>query len=570
MRTPRAHTPRAQLPDDETSRDVEPAETPDVQGAFPRLSAEQISALESAGTRRATHVGDVLFREGDLTCDFVVVVWGTVAIVEDYGGDEERVIGVHGPGRFLGELNLLTGEAVFFTAVVRQPGEVLVVPVERVRALALHDPAMGDLILRAYLLRRAMLIELGTGFKIVGSRYSADAQRLREFAARNRLPCHWIDLEEDAVAELLLRRLGVTPWQTPVVIWRGTEVLHNPTNAELAQLIGLPTTSGTPKSCDLLVVGAGPTGLAAAVYGASEGLETVVLEATATGGQAATSSRIENYLGFPAGISGAELAERSGLQARKFGARFAVPARATSLEAGEARYLVHLDDGTIVSGRTVLLATGVRYRHLDVPRLDHFERASVHYAATIAEARLCVGDPVVVVGGGNSGGQATVFLAQHVARVHLLVREADLSRNMSRYLADRIEQTPGVEVLCHTEVRELRGGDALEEVLVEDRNSGQRRTLPARALFVFIGAEPHTTWLAGQLALDQQGYIRTGGHTLLDGRPPAELETSWAGVFAAGDVRSGSVKRVASAVGEGAMAIRMVHDFLAAAHVTHA
>ncbi len=379
------------------------AETPDPYGAFPRLSEAQIEALAAHGYRRGTQLGEVLFREGDPSCDFFVVLAGKVAMVAGYGGDE-RVISVHGPGRFLGELNLLTGETVFVTAVVREPGEVLVVPVEHLRQLVTRDPVLGDLILRAYLLRRSLLIELGTGFRIVGSRFVPDTRRLRELAARNRLPHQFIDLEQDKAAEALLHRLGVRPEETPVVIWRD-HVLRNPANAELAQMLGLRRAALDASTNDLIIVGAGPAGLAAAVYGASEGLATVVIEAVATGGQAGTSPRIENYLGFPAGISGTELAERAVIQARKFGAQIIVPAQATALGEADGRYAVRLDDGTSVTGLAVLIATGARYRRPAVARLEEFEGVSVFYAATAVAARACTGGPVVIVGGGNSAAR---------------------------------------------------------------------------------------------------------------------------------------------------------------------
>jgi thioredoxin reductase (NADPH) len=545
-----------------TTEPVRLPETPDLDGAFPRLSEQQLLALEAHGERRRVRQGEVLYREGDERCDFYVVLEGQVAILEGYGG-AVRVVAVHGPRRFLGELGLLTGQAAFLTAVALEPGEVLVVPVERLRELVSQDAAFGDLVLRAYLIRRSMLIELGAGFRIVGSRYSPDTRRLREFAARNRLPHRWIDLEKDKEAERLLRQLGVAPEETPVVIWRGEQVLRNPTNAELARAIGLPAPKPGGTVCDLVIVGAGPAGLAAAVYAASEGLATVTFDAIATGGQAGTSPRIENYPGFPSGISGSELTERTVIQAEKFGADINVPAEATALEQRDGHHLVRLDDGQAVEGRTVVVATGARYRKLPVPRLEEFEGTSVHYAATHVEAQLCHGDPVAVVGGGNSAGQAAVFLMKHAARVSLLIRGGDLGRSMSRYLADRIERTPGIEVLRHTEVRELVGEGALEAVVVEDSRTGSRRRLEARALFVFIGAEPHTGWLGDRLALDDRGFILTGADAVPDdGRQPFLLETSLPGVFAAGDVRSGSIKRVTSAVGEGAMAIRLAHEYL--------
>ncbi len=530
-------------------------ETPDLQGAFPRLTDAQIAALDAQGRRRSTQPGDVLFAEGDRDCDFFVVLAGKAASVEGHGTSEERVISVHGPGRFLGELSLLTGEGAWYSAVALDAGEVLAVPVARLRELVARDPAFGDLVLRAYLLRRSILIGLGAGLRIVGSKYSPDTRRVRDFAARNRLPYRWLDLEADPSAEALLAEFGVTPQDTPVVIVHG-RLLRNPGNAELAAAVGLPAPSEPQASCDLLVVGSGPAGLSAAVYGASEGMRVIVLDATAAGGQAGTSSRIENYLGFPSGISGAELADRAMLQARKFGARFAVPAEATAIEQDDGHYRVRLSDGTSLTSALVVLATGVRYRRLDVPRADYFEKMSIYYAASQAEALLCSGDPVAIVGGGNSAGQAAVFLSGHAAQVTLIVREGDLGEHMSRYLVDRIARIPNVHVMTGAEVRELHGEAALEAVTVVGNRTGARRTVDARALFVFIGMAPCTGWLGGLVDLDDHGFVRTGS-------PGAEcslLETSQPGVFAVGDVRAGSAKRVATAVGEGAMAIRLAFE----------
>ncbi|NJC74116.1 FAD-dependent oxidoreductase [Planosporangium thailandense] len=538
-------------------------ETPDRYGAYPRLSEAQIGSLEPRGRRQRTQGGDVLIREGEDGYDFFVVLDGKVANVEGHGTPEERLISVHGPRRFLGELSLFTGQAAFFTAVVREAGEVLRVPVRRLREAAASDPALGDLILRAYLIRRSILIGLGAGIRIIGSHFSPDTRRLREFAARNRLPYRWIDLENDPQAEQLLRQLVVTPDQTPVVICPGGTVMRNPTNAELARAVGLPTPSLTEATCDLAVVGAGPAGLAAAVYGASEGLVTIAFEAIATGGQAGTSSKIENYLGFPTGISGGELAERAVLQAEKFGAAFRVPAEARSLETREEGHLIRFADGSELCSRTVLIATGARYRKLSVPRLEEFEKTSVYYAATTAEALMCRRDPVAIVGGGNSAGQAVLFLSRYAETIRLIVRHDDLGRDMSRYLVDRIVRLPNVEVFLHTEVHELLGRDALEALLVEDRRTGDHHIVPARALFVFIGATPCTGWLADRIALDNHGFILTGRDTSRSGdERPLLLETNEPGVFAAGDVRHGSIKRVASAVGEGSMAVRMVWEHL--------
>jgi thioredoxin reductase (NADPH) len=525
-------------------------ETPDHDGAWPRLTEKQIAALEPHGEHRRFDAGQTLFREGDELTDLPVVLAGKVALAHD-----ERVLSVHGPRRFLGELGLLTGQASFVTARAVEASEVLAVPVESLRELVARDAELGDLIVRAFLVRRWHLIGQGAGLTIVGSCYSRETRRLRDFAARNRLPHRWIDLERDAAAETLLRKLHVAPEETPVVIWRD-HVMRNPSNVDLARRIGLRAPLPVESVCDVVVVGAGPAGLAASVYGPSEGLDTVTLDAVATGGQAGTTMRIENYLGFPAGISGVELADRAVVQARRFGARLSVPAEACGLSERGGDHVVALDDGSEIVARTVIVASGVRYRRLPVPRLDEFEGTSVYYAATLVEARVCAGDPVAVVGGGNSAGQAALFLADQVAELSLVVREDRLDENMSRYLADRIHRNARIDLRLHTEVRELLGDHVLEGIVVEDRHSGERTRLGARYLFVFIGATPHTGWLADRVQLDAGGYVVTGG----DGR--RMLETSVPGVFAAGDVRSGATKRMASAVGEGAMAVRLVHEYL--------
>ncbi|GAA3072716.1 FAD-dependent oxidoreductase [Streptosporangium carneum] len=546
-------------------------ETPDPQGAYPRLSDAQLQALAPHGERRRIRQDDILYAEGLPCTEFFAILAGEVATVEGFGTDDQ-VIGVHGAGRFLGELNVLTGQVSFVTGVVAEDGEVLAVPADALRRLVAGDLALGDLILRAYLIRRTMLIGLGAGFRIIGSRFSVDSRRLREFAARNRLPHRWIDLEQDEEAERFLRSMSVTPQETPVVIWRGETVLRNPSNAELARAIGLSAPQVQQTRCDLLVIGAGPAGLAAAVYGASEGLTTMVLDDVATGGQAGTSSRIENYLGFPSGISGGELAERAAIQAGKFGARFRVPAQACGLHLNAGGHIVTVGEGGTIHTRALIIATGVRYRRLDVGNLERFEPTSVYYAATMFEAQMCERDPIVVVGGGNSAGQAALFLARYAARVRLLVREDTLSRNMSRYLAVEIERHSRIQIMLNTEVRELMGEERLAAVVAQNNVTGERSTIEARAMFIFIGAEPYTAWLADEIALDPRGYILTGADATRSGKEgtpdfvgrPFPLETSRAGVFAAGDVRSGSVKRVAAAVGEGAMAVRLVHDYLQA------
>src|SRR6201995_3261560 len=491
----------------ESAGDIE--ETPDLQGAYPRLADAQLTTLAEAGRRRAVQAEEILFREGERKCDFFVILAGKVAVVEGRGTPEERLIGVHGRGRFLGELGLLTGEGSFYTAIAVEAGEVLGVPVARLKEIISRDTALGDLIVRAYLARRAILIDLGAGLRIIGSRYSPDTERVREFAARNRVPYRWLDLETDPAAESLLTQAGVAPMDTPVVIVHG-RLLRNPSNAELAAAIGLPAPASSPAGSDLIMVGAGPAGLSAAVYGASEGLRVLVLDGTATGGPAGGTSRIENYLGFPAGISGAELAERAMLQAQKFGAQFAVPAEVKSVRRDDGRYVVTLDDGPWFTAAVVVAASGARYRRLQVPRADYFERMSIYYAASQAEALMCRGDPVVIVGGGNSAGQAAVFLSLHASRVPMVVREADLSENMSRYLIDRVQRIANVDIMLGTEIRELLGDRVLEAVTVEDRQSGAQRTLKARALFVFIGVSPCTGWLGDLVDLDRHGFVRTG------------------------------------------------------------
>jgi thioredoxin reductase (NADPH) len=531
-----------------------PDETPDQYGAYPRLEAAQLQRLAGAGERAPAGEGDVLFREGDDPYDFVVILSGKVEMTHD----GER-IAVHGPRRFLGELGLLDGQPALFTATVIESGEVLRLDAAQLRELVAQDPGFGDLVLRAFLQRRDLLIGLGAGLKVVGSCYSRDTRRLLEFLARNRFPYRWIDVEEDATAEALLRRLGVGTEETPVVVWHG-DVLRNPSNAELARVLHLTDPHPQREVADLVVVGAGPAGLAAAVYGASEGLATIAIEGVAAGGQAGTSSRIENYLGFPSGVSGAELAERARLQAEKFGARLTIPAEAVALHVEDGHHLVELDDGGAIAAHTVVVATGARYRRLPIPELERFEGTSVFYAATPVEARVCAGDPVAVVGGGNSAGQAVLFLSQHASLVRLIVREPSLEQHMSRYLIDRIERSDNIEVRLDSEIRAPIGDDALAGLVLEDRRNGGRDELSARALFVFIGVSPHTGWLGNGVALDERGFVLTGR----DAGAPLHLESSRPGVLAAGDVRSGSIKRVASAVGEGAMAVSSVHQHLAA------
>jgi thioredoxin reductase (NADPH) len=543
-------------------------ETAERDGAFPRLDEGQMSRLRLLGERRAVEPGDVLFEAGDAESDFYVIESGAVAIVQGYGR-ENRVIALHGARRFLGELGMISGQRLYLTGVVRDRGAVIQVPLERLREIVSQDKALSDLILGAFIARRSILIDAGTGIKLIGSRFSPDSRRLREYLVRNRMPHQWIDLEEDEQADALLGGLAVEPDETPVVVASGGEILRKPTNAEVGRAIGIAAKGAPPAMCDLLVIGGGPAGLAASVYAASEGLDTQTIEAVATGGQAGTSAKIENYLGFPAGVSGSELTQRAGLQAIKFGVRLTAPAAAVGLRSSPGRHEIELSTGEVATGRAVVIATGAQYRRLDVPRLEQFEMGGVYYAATQAEAQLCMGDPVVIVGGANSAGQAAMFLSRHTVRCRLLIRGDDLGKSMSRYLVDQIERNDSLTVCRNAEVVELGGDRELESVTVADTRTGERTTIPAKAVFVFIGAQPHTEWLDGQLATDDAGFLLTGrdvqGEDLAeyDGDRPLFLETSRPGIFAVGDVHSGSIKRVASAVGEGSMAVRLVHQRLA-------
>jgi thioredoxin reductase (NADPH) len=538
----------------------------------PRLRTDQIEILKRYGHARKTEVGDVLFRAGDTENDFVVVLEGEVKVGDDFPS-EWRTIGTFQEGRFLGELNMLTGQAMYLTGVVSEAGEILSITRERLKEVVTEESNISDIILRAFLARRSYMVKEGLGLRIIGSRHSGDATRLREFAARNRVPHVWMGLEDDPRAGALLERLDAKPSETPVTVWQGEDVLKNPTNLQFARATGLKVDAPLQRTYDLVVVGAGPAGLGASVYGASEGLSTLALESVALGGQAGTSSRIENYPGFPAGLSGFELTSRILVQADKFGARTTVPQEAIGLRREDGRFLIGLSEGGEVVARSIIVASGARYRRLDVESLGHFEGESIHYAATQAEAQRCEDEEVAVVGGGNSAGQAALFLAARTRKVYLLIRGDDLGKSMSSYLVNRVMNTPNVEPLANTEVRVLIGEDRLDGVVVEKGRSGELQTLAARSLFVFIGADANTGWLRGTVGLDERGFVLTGtalDHSVLDekvrpqrSREPFLLETSMPGVFAAGDVRSGSIKRCASAVGEGAMAVRLVHQYLA-------
>jgi thioredoxin reductase (NADPH) len=537
--------------------------------AFPKLDEVQMASL---GRCRLTKLnryrdGEKLFEAGQRDGKFFIVKSGQVEIVDETG-DAPKTVMVHGPGEFTGDIALLTGTPALVGAVARGDCEVYELSPDALRELLNHHPELGDVILQAFLARRHLLRESKdfTGLRVVGSRYSRDTFRVRDFLSKNQVPYTWLDVEADPHVKGLLEQLGVSEADTPIVAWGRKLVLRNPSNRELAEALGLRQPLGT-KVYDLVVVGAGPAGLAAAVYGASEGLSTVVLERTAPGGQAGLSMRIENYLGFPTGISGRELAERAVVQANKFGARLPVATQVTGLTFDNAHKVLHLDGGETVTARCLLIATGADYRRLGVEGCEPLEGRGVYYAATPTEALMCRGSEVVVGGGGNSAGQAAVFLAGQVRKVYLVVRGGDLYQNMSSYLARRIEETPNIEVLLNTEVRRMSGDGHLAEVELVNTRTGEVRKIKTPGLFSFIGAVPRTDWLPAEVERDEKGFVRTGfaltqsPHWTAK-RPPFLLETSRPGVFAAGDVRAGSVKRVASAVGEGAMAVQFAHEYL--------
>jgi thioredoxin reductase (NADPH) len=520
------------------------------------------------GRLRAVETGDVLFAEGDRGFSFYVVLDGTVEIVEHSRGTTHSVT-IHEPGEFTGDVDMLSGRVALVTARVAHRGQLLELSAAALRQAVDALPEFGEVVLKAFLTRRSLLLSDGfEGIKIIGSRFSPDAHRLRDFANRNAIPFTWIDLETDQQAETLLREFRVPASATPVVITRDGHYLANPSVADLGRCAGLEVAIDPSEVHDLVVVGAGPAGLAAAVYAASEGLDVLVVERIASGGQAGTSSRIENYLGFPMGITGAELTRNALLQAQKFGARITVPGTVTRLGTDGGLHLITLDDGSPIRARCVLVASGVEYRRLDVPRLGEFEGAGVYYAATDTEARLCRGEQVVVVGAGNSAGQAIVSLSRQARDVHVIVRGRDLGKSMSRYLVERVEHIDNVHIHRSAAVVALEGDAHLEAVCIQNDAGGDVR-LASPALFLFIGADPHTRWLSGCVQLDKKGFVVTGAALPPEalrgdawraaGRAPFFLETSLPGVFAAGDVRSGSVKRCASAVGEGAMAVSFVH-----------
>jgi thioredoxin reductase (NADPH) len=536
-------------------------------GRSPVLDAAQLGILRGYGSERDVAAGDVLFADGDETYDLIVLLAGTADIIAGYGHPGASVVASYGPSEFLGEIGMLTGQRAFLSAVATSAGRVLAVPVAQLRRVMAQEPGLSDLILRTFLLRHSILMSRGTGLTLIGSRFDPDTRRLLEVLARNRLLWNWLDLEASPEAEQILQGLDVPVTDLPIIIVPGGPVLRNPGSRVLLDALAISGNAGShpPGVCDLLVVGAGPAGLAASVYGASDGMATTLAEDTALGGQAGTSSRIENYLGFPAGLSGEELATRGTLQAQKFGVRIKLAAKATSLSFEDGVHRVAFDDGEAIQARSVVIATGARYNRLPLDRLAEFEGVGVYYAATQAEAQACGTGPVAIVGGGNSAGQAALFLSRSCAAVHLIIRRDALDASMSRYLVDRIERNPGIVVWPSTQVTALTGTNHLEAVRLRRAGQPEASELAVTGLFVFIGAKPGTGWLAGQLAEDRHGFLLTGSDipaTRLENEnlTPLFLETSRPGIFAIGDVRSGSVKRVASAIGEGSVAVRLAFE----------
>jgi thioredoxin reductase (NADPH) len=513
------------------------------------LSASQLAMLTERGEERTAEVGETLYEIGDETYPFIAILEGEVAVRDGAGNEIVR----HANSGFLGELNLLTGQTVFVTAVATKRTRYVAVEREALRELLFEDGALSDLLLTAFIERREALQRLqGVGFEIAGGRDWPDTRRLVDFARRQRLPYSWTDAQPDGAPDPA-GDPGVRARQ-PLVRLPGGAELHNPSNGELSRSLGIGLELASHENADLVIVGAGPAGIGAAVYAASEGLDTLVIESSGLGGQAGTSRRIENYLGFPAGISGNELTSRAITQARKFGARFATPYRVQSLEPGAERHVITLEDGNEVTASAVLLATGADYRRLPVEALESYEGISVFYAAGPLEGQLCAAKRVAVVGGGNSAGQAAVWLARGGALVTLLHRRADLRETMSQYLLDELDRY-GVAVRGRSEVARLHGNEGqLTAVTLFDGEE-----LPSDFMFLFLGAEPCTDWLGDVLARDSHGFVLTGA----DAGTDRVLETSIPGIFAAGDVRSGSTKRCATAVGEGAEVVRLVHERLA-------
>lgn len=542
---------------------------------FPKVASAQIERLRRFGELHSYAAGDGLVATGEVSAGLFVVLAGEIDVTQHSVLGREELIVTHGAGSFMGELAQLSGRPSLVDAHARTAVEALVIPSAKLRDVLVAEAELGERIMRALILRRVGLLESGvSGPVIIGRAGHVDVLRLADFLRRSGHPHQMLDADTDSCAKTLLDRFHVDASELPIVLCPTGQILRNPRDAELAACIGLLKPIDPTKLYDVTIVGAGPSGLAAAVYGASEGLSVLVLDRHTFGGQAGASARIENYLGFPTGISGMALMARAFNQAQKFGAEMAIPDDAIRLQCnlseGNGHYRVMLANGESVSTHTVVIATGARYKRLAVPNLDQFEGASVHYWATPLEGKLCAGQEVVLVGGGNSAGQAAVYLADQVSKLWLLVRGSSLAASMSRYLVDRISGLPNVEVMLQTEVTALEGiGDRLDEIRWRHVPSGSETRKSIRHLFLFMGANPNTSWLAeSNVALDQRGFVRTGPE-LEDRRKP--LETSRAGIFAIGDVRAGSTKRVAAAVGEGAQVIATIHEFLAenAAHEPH-
>lgn len=547
------------------------AESPEqLELMFPRLDDAEIARLSAFGERQQRQAGDVLYDQGDVTHGVFIVIEGSIEIV-NVSTAGESVIRVLERGAFTGEVNQISGRRSLVRCRARETCTVLEIGRTSLQHLMQTDAGLGEMFLRAFLLRRGYLIAHSAGDALlIGSGYSSDTLRLRGFLTRNGHPHVYIDLDKDSCVQGVLDQFKVRIEEIPVLICRGELVLRNPSNAEAAECFGLNEGIDEDAVYDLIVIGAGPSGLAAAVYGASEGLKTLVVESSAPGGQAGTSSRIENYLGFPLGISGQDLTGRAVVQAERFGAQIAVARSARALKCEHPPYVVELDDGRPVQGRSIVVAAGARYRKLDLPNLAQFEGVSIYYGATRIEAQLCRGEEVAIVGGGNSAGQAATFLATQARHVHMLIRRPGLAETMSRYLISRIEECREITIHASTEVDALEGNGQLERILWRNTRTGERGVHQIRHLFLMTGADPNTAWLQGCLQLDDKQFVKTGADLGADRelewpmhRAPYMLETSLRGVFAVGDVRAGSVKRVASAVGEGSMAVQFVHKVLA-------
>jgi thioredoxin reductase (NADPH) len=544
----------------------------DIRGeTFPTLTAEQIDRIRPLSKVRKVKAGEILFEPGDSDVPFFVLLSGSLEIVQP-GMQGERLIVTHEAGSFTGEITMISGRLSLMRGRVTLPGEFLEMNNHEFRTLVARDAELSEIFMRAFILRRVELINRGIGNVILlGSRHSAQTLRLREFLTRNGHPHTYVDLDTDATYQDLLDHFQVTLEEVPVVICNNRTVLRSPSIQELAKCLGLNAHITASEVKDLVIVGAGPSGLAAAVYAASEGLDVLVIEAESPGGQAGSSSRIENYLGFPMGISGQELAGRAAAQAQKFGAKMLIASGVTKLNCERRPFEVNMEGGQIIRARAVVIATGAQYNKPKIENLKKFEGQGVYYGATYIEAQLCGKEDVIVVGGGNSAGQAAVYLSQTASRVHMLVRSNQLSDTMSRYLIQRIEENPAIELHYRTEIVGLDGDAQLESVTWRDNDSGETSTHDIRHVFIMAGASPRTDWLLGCVALDSKGFILTGRdldslteqyHWPLP-RAPQMLETSLPGVFAVGDVRAGNVKRVAAAVGEGSISIYLVHRALA-------